>query len=405
MQPSHETLVIEHRYDRLLLAIVLTLIGFGLVMVYSASIVSADHHFGDPTFFLRKQIFAVVLGLSFMGLFAWLPYHALERYAGLLLAVAAFMLVLVLVPGISTSAKGASRWLNLGLFRFQPSEFVKLGFMVFMAQYLSRNQIKLNSWKVAWAVPVLVLIFLTVLLMKQPDFGSAILCGLIMILMVFAAGCPLRQVFFIGAIGVGFIVFAVTTQAYRMKRVMTFLNPDSDPLGAGYQINQALISFGSGDLTGMGLGGSRQKLMYLPDAHTDFIFSIIGEELGLVGGACLLLVFIALIWRGVHIARTASSSFGALIAFGVTALVAAQACINMGVVMALLPTKGLTLPFISYGGSSMIVLCASVGLLLNISKRTPPPSWLHSKHFFTTKLDSAESWIQRRLHKLGRISL
>jgi len=404
MQPSHETLVIEHRYDRLLLAIVLTLIGFGLVMVYSASIVSADHHFGDPTFFLRKQIVHVVLGLVAMGIFAWLPYHALERYAGIVLAVVAFMLLLVLVPGISTSAKGASRWLNLGLFRIQPSEFVKFGFMLFMAQYLSRNQMKLHSWKVAWFVPVGVLVVLAALLMKQPDFGSTILCGLIMTLMVFAAGCPLKQVFVIGTVGAGLIVLAVTTQSYRMKRVMTFLNPDSDPLGAGYQINQALISFGSGDLTGMGLGGSRQKLMYLPDAHTDFIFSIIGEELGLVGGACLLMMFIALIWRGIQIARTASSSFGALMAFGVTALVAAQACINMGVVMALLPTKGLTLPFISYGGSSMIVLCASIGLLLNISRRTPPPSWLHSKHLITTKLDTFESFVQRWLHKPAQIA-
>jgi cell division protein FtsW len=404
MQPSTETQVTEHRYDRLLLAIVLTLIGFGLVMVYSASIVSADHQFGDPTYFLRKQTGHVLIGLAALGLFAWLPHHALERYAGVLLAIVSFMLLLVLVPGLSTSAKGASRWLNVGLFRIQPSELVKFGFMLFMAQYLSRNQMRLHSWKVSWLIPVVVLAVIATLLMRQPDFGSTILCGLIMTLMVFAAGCPLKQVFVIGAVGTGLIALAVTTQSYRMKRVMTFLNPDSDPLGAGYQINQALISFGSGDLTGMGLGGSRQKLMYLPDAHTDFIFSIIGEELGLIGSACLLLMFIGLIWRGIYIARTASSSFGALMAFGVTALVAAQACINMGVVMALLPTKGLTLPFISYGGTSMIVLCASVGLLLNISKRTPPPAWLHSKHTITTKLDSAESFVQRWLHKPAQVT-
>jgi cell division protein FtsW len=405
MQPNTETLVIEHRYDRWLLAIVLALMGFGLVMVYSASIVSADHHFGDPTFFLRKQVVHVVIGLIVMVGFMNLPHHALERYAGLMLAIVVCLLLLVLVPGISTSAKGASRWLNLGLFKIQPSEFVKFGFMVFMAQYLSRNQVKLNSWRVTWFVPIAVMIVIGAFLMRQPDFGSTILCGLIMTLMVFAAGCPLKQVFAIGAVSIGLIVLAVTTQAYRMKRVMTFLNPDSDPLGAGYQINQALISFGSGDMTGLGLGGSRQKLMYLPDAHTDFIFSIIGEELGLLGGACLLALFLALIWRGVHIARTASSSFGALMAFGVTALIAAQACINMGVVMALLPTKGLTLPFISYGGSSMIVLCASIGLLLNISQRTPPPGWLHSKGYFTSKLDLAEAYLQRILQKPAQIGL
>ena len=396
-KPSMDTQFLSHRYDRVLLAIVFGLIGFGLVMVYSASVVSAEHQFGDGAYYLKRQLVFLGLGLCGMVGFLLIPHQILERYAAVCLLIAVLLLVLVLIPGLSSSAKGASRWLNLGVVRLQPSEFVKFGFLLFMAQYLSRRQLDLDKLKVAWGVPTLVLAVIAALLMKQPDFGSTVLCGAMMFLMIFAAGGALRHIMVFSCIGLGLIVLAVTTQAYRMKRVLTFLNPDSDPLGAGYQINQALISFGSGEWFGVGLGESRQKLMYLPDAHTDFIFSIVGEELGLLGAACLLVGFIALIWRGIRIARNASTAFGALLAFGVTGLIALQACINMAVVMALLPTKGLTLPFISYGGSSVIVLCTSVGVLLNVSRQTPPPGWLHAERPLLSKLDQLESWLQIRL--------
>ena len=372
-----DTMMVSHRYDRFLLLIVLCLMSIGIVMVYSASVVSSELQFGDGMYYLKRQLAFLGAGLVILVVTMNVPYQILERYAPPMLAGAIFLLVLALVPGISSSAKGASRWLNLGIIRLQPSELVKLSLIVYLSGYLSTHQHELHKFKVAWVPNLGLVAIIALLLMVQPDFGSTVICGSMLMLMVWAAGGLHRHTLLLGGAGLVLGAAAVAHKAYRMKRLMAFMSPESDPQGVAYQINQALISFGSGEWTGLGLGASRQKLLYLPDAHTDFIFSIIGEELGLAGAAAIVLLFVLFLWRGLKIARQASHSFGALLAFGLTAMIAGQACVNMAVVMAMLPTKGLTLPFISYGGSSMLMLSFSAGLLLNISRQMPPPAWLH----------------------------
>ncbi len=375
---QNETAAYDHRYDRWVLGVVLALMAFGVVMVYSASIVSAEVRTGDARYYLMRQI--AYCGLALVAMVAGLNLHhdLWRRLAKPLLGVALFLLVVLLVPGVGNSAKGAARWIALGPIRVQPSEVVKLSWIVFLAGYLSRRQAQLDAWKVAWRTPILVLGAIGALLMLQPDFGSTVICSGLMVLMVWAAGGRWLHVGALGLVGVGLVAAAIAAAPYRMRRLVAFLHPELDPQGAGYHINQALISFGSGDWTGRGLGGSMQKLLYLPEAHTDFVFSIVGEELGFVGVAFVIALFAVFVWRGFRIARQASSAFGALLAFGITAEIGFQAATNMAVAVALLPTKGLTLPFVSYGGSSLITLGAAVGILLNISRQTPPPSWLHA---------------------------
>ena len=376
--PENPTSLVVHRYDRVVLGVTLALMAVGVVMVYSASIVSAELRNGDSGYYLGRQL--AYCGLGLVALVAGLNLHhdILRRLAIPVLVAALVLLVVVLLPGISASAKGAARWINLGPARFQPSEAMKLAWIVFLAAFLSRRQEELADWRAAWRVPMLMLAAISGLLMLQPDFGSTLICGGLMVLMVWAAGGRWLHVGGLGLLGVGLVFAAVYKAEYRVRRLVAFWNPEADPQGAAYHINQALISFGSGEWTGLGLGGSRQKLLYLPEAHTDFVFSIIGEELGFIGAAVIIALFAVFVWRGFRIARNASSAFGALLAFGITAEIGFQAATNMAVAVALLPTKGLTLPFVSYGGSSLVTVCAAVGVLLNISRRQPPPSWLHA---------------------------
>ena len=375
---ENPTSLVVHRYDRVVLGVTLALMGVGVVMVYSASIVSAELRNGDSGYYLGRQLAYCALGL--VALVAALNIHhdILRRLAVPVSVVAIALLVVVLLPGISASAKGAARWIGLGPIRFQPSESLKVAWIVFLAAWLGARQEQLHDWRAAWRTPMVGMVVIAALLMMQPDFGTTVICGGLMVLMVWAAGARWLHVGALGVVGVGLIGAAIVFAQYRMRRLVAFWNPDVDPQGVSYHINQALISFGSGDWTGLGLGGSRQKLLYLPEAHTDFVFSIIGEELGFVGVAVVIALFAVFVWRGFHIARNATSAFGALLAFGITAEIGFQAATNMAVAVALLPTKGLTLPFVSYGGSSMVTLCAAVGVLLNISRRQPPPRWLHT---------------------------
>ncbi|MCA9542320.1 MAG: putative lipid II flippase FtsW, partial [Myxococcales bacterium] len=365
------------RYDRVLLAVTFALMGLGVVMIYSASIVSAEARTGDGAFYLKRQI--AYIGVALMGLIAGLNIHhdLWRRLARPAFIVAVLMLMVVLVPGISAHAKGASRWIDLGPFRFQPSEAVKLAWIVFLARFLAARQHRVHELRATWGVPAMCLAGLGALLMAQPDFGSTLICSGLMVLMIWAAGARWLHVGALFFAGAALIPVAIIAEPYRIKRLLAFLDPENDPQGVAYHINQALISFGSGDWTGMGLGGSRQKLLYLPEAHTDFIFSILGEELGVLGVALVITLFAIFVWRGFRIARRAPSAFGALLAFGLTAEIGFQAATNMAVATALLPTKGLTLPFVSYGGSSILLLGTSVGILLNVSRGEPPPEWLH----------------------------
>ena len=395
-----DTMMVDHRYDRVLLMIVLVLMGIGIVMVYSASVVTAELQFGDGTYYLKRQLGFMAIGLLLMVTAMNLPYQLLERYAVLFMGISVLLLILALIPGISSSAKGASRWLNLGFIRLQPSEAVKLSLIVYLSAYLSQHQHELHRFRTAWLPNIGLVGLISLLLMVQPDFGSTVICGSMLMLMVWAAGGRNLHVTLLGGVGLALATAAIAHKAYRMKRLMAFLSPESDPQGVAYQINQALISFGSGEWTGLGLGASHQKLLYLPDAHTDFIFSIIGEELGLAGATLIVTLFVLFLWRGLRVARQASHSFGALLAFGLTAMIACQACVNMAVVMAMLPTKGLTLPFISYGGSSLLILSVSAGILLNVSRQMPPPAWFHKPRKVSRLLQAAQA---RAAHSLPQI--
>ncbi|MEE2787952.1 MAG: putative lipid II flippase FtsW [Myxococcota bacterium] len=361
-------------YDRWLLLLTLILMGFGVVMVYSASIVNAamagnltvDHN--DQSFFLTRQMIYCGLALFIMVVMINVPIRFLRRFAIPFFAISLIALGLVLFKPLAIEAKGATRWIGYGPLRFQPSEGIKFAWIIFLAAYFADRQDRLHRWRDSWLVPTLCLLAIVGLLAIQKDFGTTVICSGLLILMVFAAGARIRHLVTAGIAGLGALSVLVIMEPYRMRRLFSFLDPDADPLGDSYQIRQALISFGSGDWTGLGLGGSRQKLAYLPEAHTDFVFSILGEELGLIGVSVVVVLFALFVWRGFRVARRAYSSFGALLAFGITAEIGFQAMANMAVATALLPTKGLTLPFMSYGGSSMLVLGFAVGVLLNISK-------------------------------------
>ena len=374
------TQMILFNYDRTLMLVILMLMGFGIVMVYSASIISAEVRTGDMAFYLKRQLLYVAISLVMLVTFTNVHHDLLRRLSRPLLALGIVLLAVALVPGVSASAKGAARWIQLGHFRLQPGEAVKIAWIVFLAAFLSERQADLDRWRTAWGVPMLLLAVMGALLMKQPDFGSTLICSGLMVLIIWAAGGRWLHVGLLGGLGAVLVPLAIIVEPYRIKRLLAFLSPEADPQGVSYHINQALISFGSGEWTGLGLGGSKQKLLYLPEAHTDFIFSIVGEELGWVGVASVVVLFAVFVWRGFSVARNASSAFGALLAFGITGLVGFQAATNMAVATALMPTKGLTLPFVSYGGSSIITLGAAIGILLNVSRRQPPPAW-HQRLF------------------------
>lgn len=372
---ANETSFVTFRYDRPLLALSFTLMGVGLVMIYSASIVTAEFRHADAAYFLKRQAVFTILAVAVLAFCMNLHHDLWRRIPKVVSAGAVVLLLLILVPALAVKVNGATRWLDLGGIRFQPGEIVKVAWVMVLATFLSANQDKLTTWQ-GWK-PLGIFGVLVALLLLQPDLGTTVICAALLVLMYFSAGARWRDVgILIGIGGVG-IAAAIYAAPYRMRRMTAFLNPEADPLDAGFQVNQALISFGSGQWTGLGLGESRQKLAYLPEAHTDFIFSILGEELGFVGVAFVILLFVAFIWRGFLIARRSTSAFGALLAFGITASIGMQAMINMGVATAMLPNKGVTLPFISYGGSSLVLAAAATGILLNISRRTPPPAWLH----------------------------
>ncbi len=374
---STDTTVMSYRYDRVLLGVTLCLMALGAILVYSASIVSAEAKTGDGAFFLRRQLAYIFLAIGAMGVGMNLHHDIFRRLSKPIFAGAVILLILVLIPQIAVTVKGASRWIALGPIRLQPSEVAKLSWLIILSWFLSTRQDRLDDWKTAWGLPMGLLAVIGVLLMAEPDFGSTLICAGMMVLMVWAAGGKTLHVCVLGLIGCCLIVAAVMAEPYRLKRLQAFFFPENDTLGVSYHINQALISFASGGWQGLGLGESRQKLMYLPEAHTDFIFSILGEELGLIGVAIIVGLFATFVWRGFAIARRSPSAFGSLLAYGITAQVGFQAVTNMAVATALVPTKGLTLPFISYGGSSLLTVGLAVGILLNISRCEPPPAWMH----------------------------
>lgn len=354
-------------YDPLLLFAVLSLVGFGLVMVYSASAITAQDKLGDSFYFLKRQAVAAGLGLVAMAIAMKLGYRRMARLAYPLLVLSIILLVAVLIPGLGTKVGGAKRWLRMPGISLQPAEVVKLAWVIYLSYSLAKKREKVKSFSVGFVPHLGVAGLLVVLCMLEPDFGSSVAVIFLMFVMLFAAGAKLTYLVGLVLAAIPFAWTAIASSAYRMTRITAFLDPWANRRGSGYQVAESLMSIGSGGITGLGLGDGRQKLFFLPEAHTDFIVSIIGEELGLLGIAALIALYGVIIWRGVRASLHATEAFGTYLGLGITSLVAFQAITNMCVAMGLVPTKGLTLPFISYGGSSLIVLMGAAGLLLSIS--------------------------------------
>ncbi|NMB76335.1 MAG: putative lipid II flippase FtsW [Myxococcales bacterium] len=353
--------------DGVLFLAVMALLAFGLIMVYSSSAVFAEDRYGDAWYFVKRQVIFVAIGLLAMLAALRLGYQRLVRLGFALLLFTVILLVLVLIPGLGSTAGGSSRWFRVGSFGFQPGELAKVAFVIFLAVSLTRRKEHIQTFSAGFMPHLVIAGVLILLLLGQPDFGTAATLAMLLFFMLFVAGTRLSYILASALAALPMAYLLIVGEGYRMRRLLAFLDPWSDRLDKGYQVTESLISFGSGGLAGLGLGEGKHKLFFLPAAHTDFVFSMVGEELGFIGALLVLGLFVVVVWRGLRAALRAPDLFGTYLAFGLTALIALQVLINVGVVVGLLPTKGLTLPFFSYGGSSMICMLFAAGLLLHVS--------------------------------------
>ncbi len=356
-------------YDLVILLMAVALTCFGVVMVYSASSVMAAKKFHDGFYYLKRQGLYAAIGFAAMAIAMGTDYQKWRQYAVPLLLGCLLLLVLVFVPGIGGTAKGASRWIRFPGFNFQPSELAKIALIIYMAYSLDKKQEKVKFFSTGFAPYMVLLSILLALLLKQHDLGAALTMGVVAIIMLFTAGTRPRYILGMGVLALPFICYLVLTESYRLRRIKAFLDPWKDPTDAGFQIIQSWLAFGNGGIIGQGLGEGKQKMFYLPEAHTDFIMSVVGEELGLIGVLVIAAMFFLLVQRSMRVALQAEDNFGRFLAFGIATLLGIEAFVNIGVVTGLLPTKGLALPFISYGGSSLIITLFAVGILLNVSSR------------------------------------
>lgn len=364
----------SRRHDRVFILLVLALLVMGMIMVQSASAPVATDRMGDSWFYVKRQAMALVPGIVGCVTLASIPYAWLRRYAWAAYGAVLVGLVLVFVPGIGFRMNGASRWLGMGSIHLQPSEFAKIAVVVCMAHFLDEHAGRLNDWKRVLVPAVLIPVPALVLILIEPDFGTTLIIGGMAFLTLYVAGLRRELIWGLGATGVALAVPALMLATYRQERIRSFLDPWADEAGVGYQVIQSLVAFHSGGLTGQGLGESQAKHLFLPEPWTDFIGSVVAEELGLIGILALLLLYGALVWRGVTIAREAPDLFGTLLVLSLTATIGLQAFFNLGVVMGVVPPKGLVLPFLSYGASAIIAHLFCVGLILNVSaQRTAQP--------------------------------
>ncbi len=354
--------------DFLLVVITLLLLAVGMIMVYSASAAWATYKFDDSFFFAKRQLLFAGLGVVAMFLIMNVDYWTWRATSKIVIITCFILLVLVLIPGIGLERGGARSWIGVGAFSIQPSEFMKLAMIAYLAKYLSENQKKITSLRKG-LIPSLFLVFFAFgMIMLQPDLGTGTVMVGTCFVMIFVAGGRISHFVGLGLIGAAGFVALILSAPYRIKRITSFLDPWQDPLGSGFQIIQSLYAIGPGGLLGLGLGKSRQKFFYLPEPQTDFIFAILAEELGFIGGSLVVLLFALLLWRGVRIALGAPDLFGSFLAIGIISMIAIQVIINIGVVTGLMPVTGITLPFLSYGGSSLTLMLMAVGVILNISR-------------------------------------
>lgn len=367
-------------YDAWLMTVIFLLIGLGLVMVASSSIAIADRQFHEPLHYFWRQMFSAAIGLSFIVAALKIPLSVWEFLSVPLLVLALLLLLLVLIPGIGREVNGSTRWISVGSLAIQASEPVKLCVIVYLASYMVRHGEHVRNNFAGFIRPICVLTIVAGLLLLEPDYGSCVVLFATALGMLFMGGVPLGRFFAWVLTAVVVLASLAVLSPYRIQRLMSFVDPWQDPFNSGFQLTQALIAFGRGDWFGVGLGSSVQKLFYLPEAHTDFVFSVFAEEFGLMGTTILILLFSFLVWRAFvigHIAERMGKLFAAYLAYGIGLIIGVQVFINMGVNLGVLPTKGLTLPLLSYGGNSMVITCLLLGILLRVEvenrqiKRSP----------------------------------
>ncbi|QJW46499.1 stage V sporulation protein E [bacterium BFN5] len=354
--------------DFIIFFAVIALLGIGVVMVYSSSAVSAYVNFDDSYYFLKRQIIWASLGLLAMVFTMNVDYHVWRKLAKPVMIVTLILLVLVLVPGLGKVVNGARRWLGFGSLYLQPSEIAKLSMVLFTSTSLAKHQERISSFLRGIVPQLLMLLVVFALILKEPDLGTALSIAGTVFVLLFVSGAKMKHLGSLGAVGVIGIIAAVLVEPYRMKRLLAFSDPWADPLDTGYHIIQSLYAIGSGGLFGVGLGRSREKFLYLPEPHTDFIFAILGEELGLIGTLTVIVLFFLFAWRGLKVAISAPDIYGSVLATGLTTMIMVQALMNIAVVTASMPVTGIPLPFLSFGGSALIFTLAGVGILLNISR-------------------------------------
>lgn len=357
-------------FDLLLLAATAALVVSGLIAIYDASVVTAFRDFSDKFYFFKNQLLWAALGSISLGFFSLYDYQRLLKFATPLYLISVILLILVLVPHVGTEVLGARRWINIGSFTFQPSEFVKLSIILYTTALLTKIQeykLKISDAALIYFLPVAVV---TGLIVIQPDLGTGLILLALAIFIYFAAGSPIWHFLVTLPVLASGGILAIIFEPYRLERIKAFLDPNYDPQGASYQINQIIIALSSGGLLGVGLGGSRSKFEFIPEVHNDAIFAVIIEELGFVGGLILISLFVFLIIRAIKIAREATNYSGKLLATGLVGLISIQALFNLASVVALVPLTGIPLPFISYGGSSLLVTMVAVGILENIKRQS-----------------------------------
>ena len=356
------------RDEIVLLAVVGILLCLGLLMVFNASSIKAFHLNGQSGYYLGRQAIFAILGGVALFLCSRFDYHWWSKLTVPLVLLSITLLGLVLVPGFGHQVKGAVRWIKTPFFNLQASEFCKLSFVIYLCAYLAKKGEGIRDFKRGLLPPLIILGIMVILLMQEPDFGSSVVIAALTVILVFVSGARLKHLTLFGLIGVVGMIAAIAGRGYRMERLTSFLNWQGQ--GISYQLNQSLIAYGSGGISGVGAGNSAQKLFYLPEAYTDFIVAVWAEEFGFIGVAFLAFLILMLFLTGLKISRSAPDRLGTLLAFGLTLLLVLQMTVNYWVTLGLLPTKGLTFPFLSYGGSSLCVSLAAVGILLNVSRQT-----------------------------------
>ncbi|MBT4964150.1 MAG: putative lipid II flippase FtsW [Francisellaceae bacterium] len=369
-------MVHNHRpkaFEHILFICVITLLALGLVMVTSASIPITQRYLVPPLYFAINQFTYAILGLSLMIGVSFIPMQLLYRFSGMFLFVSIVLLILVLIPGVAKTVNGSSRWLILGPISVQASEIVKLGSIIYLGGYLYRRADNLNNNLLSFFIPLFFLVVLSVLLLLEPDFGATVVLGAIFMGMLLIAGVPWSRFLLLFPVIISAFGSLIYFSPYRMQRLLSFVNPWENQFDSGYQLVQSLIAIGRGGLWGNGLGGSIQKLFYLPEPHTDFIFAVLAEELGMFGALGLIALFAILFFRIYKVASAAANNkdfFSSYITVGILIWLVAQTFINIAVNMGMLPTKGISLPFISFGGSNLLVNCIAIGVVLRVNFET-----------------------------------